>query len=242
MSNLHDPMDFPMNTFDTRSLLTLSHLTFQSHFATHAVMAIVNDYIFKGVVLIALLWWLWFQPGERAQRNRECVIVGIVGGALALALGRLMAHYLPFRLRPMYNPELRGMFSFTGLHEPMLRTWSSFPSDHAMLWCAIATSILLASWRMGIYAWLHAALLVCLPRVIVGLHYPSDVLVGAALGAVVACVLGLPAVRARVAAPVLAIERRIPAVFYALAFVLSFELATQFDELRELAHGLAHVL
>jgi membrane-associated phospholipid phosphatase len=231
-----------MNAFDARGLVFLSHFTFQSHFVTHAILAIVNDYIFKGVVLIALLWWVWFKPGGSTQRNRELVTIAIVSGLVALVLGRLMAHYLPFRLRPMYNPEFQALFSFTGLREPMLRTWSSFPSDHAMLWCAIATAIFLASRPVGIYALLHVAILICLPRVMVGLHYPSDVLVGAALGIAVGCVMSLARIRTRVAAPMLAAAQRYPGVFYALAFILSFELATQFDELRALVQGVTRVL
>ena len=91
-------------------------------------------------------------------------------------------------------------------------------------------------------ALLHAAILICLPRVFLGLHYASDVLVGAAIGIGMACVMNLPYVRTRVAAPVLTLARRYPGAFYAMAFILSFELAMQFDELRSLAQGLTKAL
>jgi len=226
----------------SRNAEFLSRLTFQSHFLNHAIVAIVNDYIFKGVLLIALLWWIWFKPGGSQQRNREIVTITLISGLLALVLGRLMAHYLPFRLRPMYTPEFQGMFHFAGVSEPVLRTWSAFPSDHAMLWCAIATGIFFASWRAGIYSLLHALILICLPRVFLGLHFPSDVLAGALIGIVLTCAMNLPYLRTRGAAPILAIAQRYSGLFYGLAFILSFELATQFDELRELAQGMTHVI
>ena len=52
--------------------------------------------------------------------------------------------------------------------------------------------------------------------------------------------MNVNAIRTRVAAPMLALAQRYPGVFYGGAFVLSFELTTQFDELRVLAHGLLH--
>ena len=58
----------------------------------------------------------------------------------------------------------------------------SFPSGHAaraaliailaLLWCPIAIGLTLTLW----------ALLVCIARIAMGVHYPSDVLVGALLG------------------------------------------------------------
>ena len=57
----------------------------------------------------------------------------------------------------------------------------SFPSDHAVAAFAIAFSIAFVGKRMGA-AFLAAATLIALSRVIAGLHYPSDVLGGAAIG------------------------------------------------------------
>jgi membrane-associated phospholipid phosphatase len=228
-----------MNVIDTWAIASINKVAIHSQGFTPVVEAVVNAYLPKGVVLVALLWWVWFRheraegpDGEAVRRHqRELVVIAIASGLIALAAGRLLAHYLPFRLRPMYEPTLRAFFPEANVDEPVLRTWSSFPSDHAMLWCAVA---------MGIYALLHAVVLIGLPRIYLGVHYPTDVLAGAALGIGITYVMSARAIRTRIAAPMLAFAQRYPGVFYGAAFVLSFELATQFQELRVLAHGLIH--
>lgn len=60
---------------------------------------------------------------------------------------------------------------------------ASFPSRHTDLAFAVAQSIFFANRKQGIIA-LSVAFLVGLSRVFVGVHYPSDVGVGALLGIV----------------------------------------------------------
>ncbi|TKC85983.1 phosphatase PAP2 family protein [Trinickia terrae] len=237
-----------INLVDTGFIGFMSQEAMRSPRFLHVVETVVNMYLFKGVGLIALLWWIWFRrdnaedPEAEAvrRRQREIVVIAIASGFLALAAGRLGAHYLPFRLRPMYEPALRAFFPQAMVEEPVLRTWSAFPSDHVMLWSAVATGILLASRPWGIYALFHAIVLIGLPRICLGLHYPTDVLGGAALGVGITCAMNASAIRTHIAAPMLAFALRYPGVFYSVAFLLSFELTTQFDELRVLAHGLLH--
>lgn len=66
----------------------------------------------------------------------------------------------------------------------------SFPSNHVTLAVAAAVALVLAARRTGLIA-LGLALLVACSRVYLGAHYPHDVLAGAVLGALVAC-LGVP--------------------------------------------------
>jgi undecaprenyl-diphosphatase len=71
-----------------------------------------------------------------------------------------------------------------------------FPSDHATAAFAIAVALLLRSRRWGAVA-LVAATVLALTRVAMGIHYPTDVLAGAAVGALAALTLNLPRVRAQ---------------------------------------------
>jgi undecaprenyl-diphosphatase len=70
----------------------------------------------------------------------------------------------------------------------------SFPSDHATGAYAIAVAILLRHTKGGIAA-LILATLVAVARVALGTHYPTDVLGGAALGALAALTLWAPPIR-----------------------------------------------
>lgn len=64
----------------------------------------------------------------------------------------------------------------------------SFPSGHASSAFAIATSLSLSypKWYVAVPAYLYAGT-VAVSRVVLGVHYPSDVLVGAAVGFGSAC-------------------------------------------------------
>ncbi|MGQ4402051.1 phosphatase PAP2 family protein [Streptomyces hayashii] len=68
--------------------------------------------------------------------------------------------------------------------EPLVRTAGrhSFPSSHA----ASAAAAAVAYGTLGAYAVPPLAAAMCLSRLVVGVHYPSDVAAGAALGALTA--------------------------------------------------------
>ncbi|MEU8752566.1 phosphatase PAP2 family protein [Streptomyces chartreusis] len=68
--------------------------------------------------------------------------------------------------------------------EPRVHTLGrhSFPSSHA----ASATAAAVAFGALGAYAIVPPATAMCLSRLVVGVHYPSDVAAGAALGALTA--------------------------------------------------------
>lgn len=230
-----------MNSFDTTIETYLSNVHF-GFFVTHAIQAIADLYTFKGLLLIPLLWCMWFQPGERSTWRREMVIATILSGILALFLGRALTHWLPFRVRPVYSSELHLQFATSVSKDALLTSWSSFPSDHAMLWMAIATGIFLVWKRIGLLALAYTVLFICVPRAYLGFHYPTDLIVGAAIGIVITCVMTREAVRARTSAVVLQWVERYPGPSAMLAFVLCLELVTQFDELRKLASSvLTHI-
>jgi undecaprenyl-diphosphatase len=190
----------------------------------------------RGVPMIALLWWLWFRDGADQQRDREIVVATVVAAFCALLLGRLLATWLPFRLRPMANPEVGLRFLLAA--DDGMRTWSSFPSDHAMLWCAVATGVLVASRGLGMLALAYALLAICTARVLVGLHYPTDVLGGATLGILTSWLLTQPGYRRWIAAPFLIFSERYRGLFHVGMFLLSFGLITNFDEIRTVASSL----
>ena len=232
-----------IHSFDSAILSFLTHYALHSETSSHAVSHVADFYLFKGVLPIAMLCAIWFDTRERRQWRREMVVATILSGLLALFIGRILAHYLPFRQRPLYDPSLLLTFPIAATPEAVLRTWSSFPSDHAMLWAAVATGIFLVSRWMGVLALLQCVFVICLPRVYLGLHYPSDVLAGMILGVGVACVVTRKPIMQQFAPAIVRLIDRYPNFSYAGLFVVLFELATTFDEPRELAQSIfRHVL
>ncbi|WP_321799369.1 phosphatase PAP2 family protein [Caballeronia sp. J97] len=224
-----------MNAFDMSIQTWLVHIAASSVTFTHVVHAIADFYIAKGVIPLAILWAIWFKAGESQRWRREMVVAILLSGFIAFLLGRLFALTLPFRLRPLYDPTIHLTFPLADETGKFLRMWSSFPSDHAALWMAIAFGIFLV-WRwIGVLAILHCILFVCLPRVYLGMHYPTDVIGGSAIGALSAWILTREPLRRRFAPLFVRFMEYWPAVGYMLAFVLFFELATMFDEPRLIA-------
>jgi undecaprenyl-diphosphatase len=230
-----------MNSFDSSIETYLSNIHF-SHFATRSIEAVADLYTFKGLVLIPVLLWMWFQQGERREWRREMVLATLLSGLVSLFVGRLLTHLLPFRVRPIYSTELHLRFAGSNIKDALLTSWSSFPSDHAILWMAIATGIFLV-WRgIGVLAILYTVLFICVPRAYLGYHYPTDLLVGATVGIGITYVMTRDAVRVRYATPALRQIERHPGPSAMLAFILCLELVTQFDELRKLASGVLQSL
>lgn len=228
-----------MNEFDGAIIHFLNQFSFRWPLLDRAVLAMTQFYMLRGVPMIALLWWIWFRDGEDKQRDREIVVTAIVAGFCALVLGRFLASWLPFRVRPLANPDVGLRFLLAS--DDGMRTWSSFPSDHAMLWCAVATGVMVASRGIGMLALAYTVLVICMARVFVGLHFPTDVLGGAILGVSICLLLTQTRYRKLIATPILNFSRRHQGVFHAGMFVLSFGLVTNFEEIRAVASSLLKV-
>lgn len=225
-----------MNAFDSATETYLANMHF-GPLATQAVQVIADLYTFKGLVLVPVLWWMWFSQDERREWRREIVVATVFSGLVALFVGRFMTHWLPFRVRPVYSSDLHLNFASGSLKDAQLAGWSSFPSDHAMLWMAVAAGIFVV-WRgIGILAMLYTAIVICLPRAYLGFHYPTDLLAGAALGVAITFVMTRDTIRTRYAPAIVRWIDCYPGPSAMMVFILCLELVTQFDELRKLAGG-----
>jgi len=200
-----------------------------------------NNNLLKGALLLSLYWYLWFRIGPAQERQRRTIINIMVGTFFGLAICRMIADLAPFRVRPMYDPSvLHPTYGF--LISRNMENWSAFPSDTAAYFCALAFGLAYLERRLAIPAFLYTAVWICVPRMYLGMHYSSDIIVGAAIGfAAVWVSLKLKWLESRFTRRVLAWADAAPQFFYAAAFLLTFECATLFDDIRYAARGVLGV-
>lgn len=128
--------------------------------------------------------------GARYAAWRRASVAAVLSAGLALAIGKAISELVD-RARPFVtHPDAVHLFSGHAA-DP------GFPSDHATASFAVATAIFLRHRRWGIVA-LVAATVLSIGRVALGVHYPSDVIAGAALGAAAALALWAAPLRKRI--------------------------------------------
>jgi undecaprenyl-diphosphatase len=191
----------------------------------------------KGPLFIGIVGWLWYWPDKEMPRRRETLLIIILAVGLSLVVNRAVSTVLPFRVRPMFSI---GANLPTFRSPPDLENWSSFPSDNATYLFAIAAGFWLISRGWGLFYGVVAAY-VALARVFVGIHYPSDVLVGALIGIATSLAVNREPVRKLLAARLLALEPRYPPYFYALFFVALAELSGGFPNTRHAGVAIVHL-
>jgi undecaprenyl-diphosphatase len=141
---------------------------------------LLNDYFTPTLLAIGLLS-LWFEPDNNladfkdlsgATPNQQAVLAACLSAGLA-NLALKIINWLYFRPRPFADHPVNLLF-----YHP---TDSSFPSNAATLGFAIAAGVWFYNRSWGRMFLLLAALF-GLSRIFGGVHYPSDVIAGAALG------------------------------------------------------------
>jgi undecaprenyl-diphosphatase len=128
--------------------------------------------------------------GIRWRDWRRAAVAAVASAGLALALAAVLGSLVD-RARPFVADP--GQLHLFVAHAAD----ASFPSDHATASFAIAVAIFLRKPRWGLVA-IALATVLSVGRVAAGVHYPSDVLAGAALGSAVAVLLWAPPLRRRI--------------------------------------------
>jgi undecaprenyl-diphosphatase len=157
------------------------------------------------VLFMVLLALLALAARGTGWRRRAAVAAGF-GAGLALAGAQVVSRIVD-RPRP-FVADPGGVHLFARHAAD-----ASFPSDHATAAFAIATAVLLRDRRLGVVV-LAFAVVLAAGRVALGVHYPSDVVGGAALGAAVSLLLYVPGIRRRLDALADGLGRLIDALLW----------------------------
>jgi undecaprenyl-diphosphatase len=199
--------------------------------------ALTTRDLLQGVVFVSLVWFLWFLREDVDIRAR--LLTGLAAAASAGVASRLSQIVFPTHLRPLHSPAL-GFVLPMGVDPNALNHFDSFPSDHGAVFFALAIVIYSVHRRLGVAAFVWAAI-VNAARIYDGYHFTSDVIGSIGLGMLTVS-LFTNQWSDRLARWLLTFEQRRRAGFYLLAFLATYQIATLFDDVRELSRGFAGVV
>ncbi|MDN3028809.1 phosphatase PAP2 family protein [Streptomyces sp. S.PB5] len=147
------------------------------------VMEYVGEY---GILLatVLLVLWCWLSVRRRGGEDAPASVAALVWAPLAAGVAVLIN--VPIR---GFVERPRPFLSHEGLDVLVSgKTDYSFVSDHATITMAMAVGLFVANRKFGVFG-IGLALLEGFCRVYMGVHYPTDVVGGFALGTAVALLL-----------------------------------------------------
>ncbi|MFI1074255.1 phosphatase PAP2 family protein [Streptomyces puniciscabiei] len=147
------------------------------------VMEFVGEYGLL-VAMVLLVLWCWWSVRRRGGEEAAPSVAALVWAPLAAGIAVLVN--IPIR---GFVERPRPFVDHQGLDVLVSgKTDFSFVSDHATITMALGVGLFVANRRFGI-AGIGLALLEGFCRVYMGVHYPTDVVGGFALGTAVALLL-----------------------------------------------------
>lgn len=146
--------------------------------ALDAFMFFLTTYLSYVVTIFVGLYVCFYLPIRRSEpidrlrsmaQGGEVLVASCATWFVVQVIKVLVAHPRPFLVLTNVNLLVPGQMGY------------SFPSAHAAMTFAVATVVYFYHKRLGqlLYAF---ALVVGMSRIYVGVHYPTDVLVGALIG------------------------------------------------------------
>lgn len=220
-----------MNNFDLAIIHTVNGFARHSSLFDAIVHGFTNNYLLKSLPLLAMVYFLWFSVSPDAQvtfLRRSRLLVALFAATLGPLLAKLFSNTLPFRHRPMHEEALHFNIPLH-MNQEVDIGWSSFPSDTTALLFPLATGIFLLNRRLGILAFILATV-AAVARVYSGLHYPTDVMAGAALGIGAFFLLDQTRLKPLLTRPCFWVMEKHPGWFYAAFFLYTHQVANIFSE------------
>jgi membrane-associated phospholipid phosphatase len=189
--------------------------------------------LLNGGVLIAAIYWLWFEGGDETaiQRQKHNIATALLAVMVVACAVWILKATLPFRPRPLNDLDLGLRLPF-GADPTSINALGAFPSGHAAFFFALCVPLWIRSRRLGAVAAVWIALVVCLPLLYLGDHWPSDIVAGALVG--VALMLFFCRIIRATTFPdrVVNFSATHPQAFYTIAWLCAFEMALLFGDIQ----------
>jgi undecaprenyl-diphosphatase len=231
-----------LNGFDVHHELFLNQFVGRHPWFDASMRITDGTALLTSVVIVLLIWFVLFDHNHPGQLREgfELLLGAAFFSVFATLAARGLAVSLPFRARPIATPSLHFQLPAGG--SLVMINWSAFPSDHATLFFALAAGILMVSWRVGWLAIAWVAVVICFPLLYMGVHWPTDILAGAAIGIGFAQLARIPVIRKGVRQFVTKWYRTHPELFFAGLFLFSYEIVYLFEDVRRLLKLAVHLI
>lgn len=186
----------------------------------------------KAGLMMVLFWCLWFSAvGNRDEHRRQLARVLIVT-ILGLFVAKILALTLPFRPRPIHVKGFEFILPHS-VHSKTLEFWSSFPSDHATFFLILALGFYSISKSVGWFSLIYSFVIILIPRIYLGFHYPTDILGGLVVGFGIFQLTKWPSLLDRCLKPVFGFKEKKSGLFYGVLFFITYQSAVLFEDLRK---------
>ena len=132
-------------------------------------------YLGMGLVYLVpvILISMWFYSRYSKQPTLQILFSGILPW---FVFNKLFQHFIWFRPRPYTAADIS--IQEVLFHRPDY----SFPSDHATLLAAVTVAAFLIGYKKVGWWFLGIGIIVCILRVVTGVHYPLDIVAGIVSG------------------------------------------------------------
>lgn len=127
------------------------------------------------ILVIAVVALVFFSQYQKRDKWEMLIVAGAAS---------LIARYGVTELIRFFYHRPRPFTALSDVHQLFTDSAWSFPSGHATFFFALATALYLYNKKWGTWFFI-VSVAITVSRVIAGVHYPSDIIGGALIGALV---------------------------------------------------------